>query len=195
MPWYGVDPVITSAQIILALQTIITRQIDSTLTPAVLSIASIHGGLRNNILPDSVVMEGTLRSHDESVRADVKKRIAKTASAIAETQGATATLETGEGVPVTYNDPALTQWGIQSLGRGVGQERITESRPVMGAEDFSLLAKVVPGMFFFLGITPPDEDYRSAPANHSPLFHIHEPALKYGTRALAYLAIDYLRRS
>ena len=76
----------------------------------------------------------------------------------------------------------------------MGAERVTESRPVMGAEDFSLLAKIVPGMFFFLGVTPPDEDPRQAPANHSPLFHIHEPALKYGVRALAYLAIDYLRR-
>lgn len=194
MPWYGVDPVVTSAQIILALQTIITRQIDSTVTPAVLTISTIHGGVRNNIIPDDVVMEGTLRSHDEGVRADVKRRIEKTASTIAEAGGATATLEMGQGVPVTYNDPALTQWGTRSLGDGVGAERVTESRPVMGAEDFSLLAKVVPGMFYFLGVTPPDENPREAPANHSPLFHIHEPALKYGVRSLAYLAIDYLRR-
>ena len=194
MPWRGVDPVVTSAQIILALQTIITRQIDSTVTPAVLSISTIHGGKRSNILPDDVVMEGTLRAHDEGVRADIKRRILKTATAIAESGGATATLDVGEGVPVTYNDPSLTQWGTQSLGHGVGAERVTESRPVMGAEDFSLLAKVVPGMFFFLGITPPDENPREAPANHSPLFHIHEPALKYGVRSLAYLAIDYLRR-
>ncbi|MCX7362527.1 MAG: amidohydrolase [Alphaproteobacteria bacterium] len=194
MPWRGIDPVVTSAQIILALQTIITRQIDSTVTPAVLSISTIHGGKRSNILPDDVVMEGTLRAHDEGVRADIKRRVLKTATAIAEAGGATATLDVGEGVPVTYNDPALTQWGTQSLGHGVGAERVTESRPVMGAEDFSLLAKVVPGMFFFLGITPPDENPREAPANHSPLFHIHEPALKYGVRSLAYLAIDYLRR-
>jgi amidohydrolase len=194
MPWRGVDPVVTSAQIILALQTIITRQIDSTATPAVLSIATIHGGVRSNILPDDVTMEGTLRAHDEKVRADIKRRITKTASTIAEAGGATAEIEIGEGVPVTYNDPALTQWGTRSLGHGEGADRVTESRPVMGAEDFSLLAKVVPGMFFFLGVTPPDEDPREAPANHSPLFHIHEPALKYGVRALAYLAIDYLRR-
>ena len=194
MPWRGVDPVVTSAQIILALQTIITRQIDSTITPAVLSISTIHGGLRGNILPDGVTMEGTLRAHDEGVRAEIKRRIAKTAATIAEAGGATATLDIGEGVPVTYNDPELTRWGTRSLGDGVGADRVTESRPVMGADDFSLLAKVVPGMFFFLGITPPDEDPRHAPANHSPLFHIHEPALKYGVRALAYLAIDYLRR-
>jgi amidohydrolase len=194
MPWRGVDPVVTSAQIILALQTIVTRQIDATITPAVLSISTIHGGLRSNILPDGVTMEGTLRVHDEKVRADIKRRIEKTAVAIAEAAGATASMEVGEGVPVTYNDPALTKWGTQSLGDGVGSERVIETRPVMGAEDFSLLAKVVPGMFFFLGITPPDENPLHAPANHSPLFHIHEPALKYGVRALAYLAIDYLRR-
>jgi amidohydrolase len=194
MPWRGVDPVVISAQIILALQTIITRQIDSTVTPAVLSVSTIHGGVRNNIIPDDVVMEGTLRSHDEGVRADIKRRIEKTAKTIAELGGAHATFETGEGVPVTYNDPALTQWGSESLGDGVGAERVSECRPVMGAEDFSILAKAVPGMFFFLGVTPPDEDAHAAPANHSPLFHIHEPALKYGVRALAYLAFDYLKR-
>ena len=128
------------------------------------------------------------------VRADVKKRVEKTARTIAELNGATATFESGEGVPVTYNDPALTRWGTQSLGDGVGSERVHEINPVMGAEDFSILAQDVPGMFFFLGITPPDEDERTAPANHSPLFHIHEPALKYGVRALAYLAFDYLKR-
>ena len=194
MPWRGVDPVVTSAQIILALQTVITRQIESTATPAVLSISTIHGGVRSNILPDDVTMEGTLRVHDEAVRADIKRRITKTATTIADAGGATAEVDIGEGVPVTYNDPALTRWGTQSLGDGVGAERVTESRPVMGAEDFSLLANVVPGMFYFLGVTPPDEDPHQAPANHSPLFHIHEPALKYGVRSLAYLAIDYLRR-
>jgi len=129
------------------------------------------------------------------VRADIWKRIAKTAAAIAESQGARAEVKVLEGVPVTYNDPPLTAWGTRSLGRGVGEERVGESRPVMGAEDFSILAQKVPGMFFFLGVTPPGEDPREAPANHSPLFHIHEPALKYGVRALAYLAIDYLRRT
>jgi amidohydrolase len=194
MPWRGVDPVVTSAQIILALQTIVTRQVDSTISPAVLSIATIHGGVRGNILPDGVTMEGTLRVHDEGLRADMKRRIEKTATTIADAAGATASMEVGEGVPVTYNDPALTKWGTQSLADGVGAERVTEIRPVMGAEDFSLLAQVVPGMFFFLGVTPPGEDVLQAPANHSPLFHIDEPALKYGVRALAYLAIDYLRR-
>jgi amidohydrolase len=194
MPWRGVDPVVTAAQIILALQTIPSRQIDSTLTPSVLSIGAIHGGVRGNILPDTVALEGTIRAHDEGVRADIWRRIEKTATAIADAAGATAKVEVTQGVPVTYNDPTLTAWGTRSLGDGVGADRVTESRPVMGAEDFSLLAQVVPGMFFFLGITPPDEDPGEAPANHSPLFHIHEPALKYGVRSLAYLAIDYLRR-
>jgi amidohydrolase len=193
-PWRGVDPVVTAAQIILALQTIPSRQLDVTLTPAVLTIATVHGGVRANIIPDTLEMQGTIRTHDEAVRADIKRRMEKTATAIAESQGAKATVSIREGVPVTYNDPPLTVWGTKSLGRGVGEERVTESRPVMGAEDFSILAQKVPGMFFFLGITPPGEDPREAPANHSPLFHIHEPALKYGVRSLAYLAIDYLDR-
>ncbi|MBN9090487.1 MAG: amidohydrolase [Reyranella sp.] len=193
-PWRGVDPVVTAAQIILALQTIPSRQLDVTKTPAVLTIATVHGGVRANIIPDTLEMQGTIRTHDEAVRADIWRRLEKTATTIAESQGATATVEVSEGVPVTYNDPPLTAWGTKSLGRGVGEERVTESRPVMGAEDFSILAQKVPGMFFFLGVTPPGEDPREAPANHSPLFHIHEPALKYGVRALAYLAIDYLNR-
>ena len=193
-PWRGVDPVVTAAQIILALQTIPSRQLDATLTPSVLTISTVHGGVRANIIPDSLEMQGTIRTHDEGVRADIWKRIEKTATAIADSQGARAEVKVHEGVPVTYNDPPLTAWGTRSLGRGVGEERVTDSRPVMGAEDFSFLAQQVPGMFFFLGITPPDEDPREAPANHSPLFHIHEPALKYGVRSLAYLAIDYLRR-
>jgi amidohydrolase len=194
-PWRGIDPVVTAAQIILALQTIPSRQLDATLTPSVVTIATIHGGVRANIIPDSVQMQGTVRTHDEGVRADIWKRIEKTAVAIADSQGASATVKVIEGVPVTYNDPPLTAWGTKSLGRGVGEERVTEIRPVMGAEDFSFLARKVPGMFYFLGITPPDENVLEAPANHSPLFHIHEPALKYGVRSLAYLAIDYLRRS
>ena len=194
-PWRGVDPVVTAAQIILALQTIPSRQLDATLTPSVLTISTVHGGVRANIIPDTLEMQGTIRTHDEAVRADIWKRIEKTATAIAETQGAKATVKVHQGVPVTYNDPPLTNWGIKSLGRGVGEERVTESRPVMGAEDFSILAQKAPGMFFFLGVTPPDENPKEAPANHSPLFHIHEPALKYGVRALTYLAIDYLRRA
>jgi len=194
MPWRGVDPVVTSAQIILALQTIVSRQLDPTISPAVVSVSTIHGGVRNNILPDSVVMEGTIRTHDEGVRADIWKRIDKTATAIAGAAGAKATVTVFQGVPVTYNDPQLTDWGTGSLKDGLDTQRVTEIRPVMGAEDFSYLAQVAPGMFFFLGITPPEHDPVQAPANHSPLFLVHEPALKYGVRALSYLAIDYLRR-
>ena len=105
-----------------------------------------------------------------------------------------APLTVGGGMPVTFTDPRLTDWGTGSLKDGLDTQRVTESRPVMGAEDFSYLAQVAPGMFFFLGITPPEEDPIQAPANHSPLFKVHEPALKYGVRAMTYLAIDYLRR-
>ena len=151
MPWYGVDPVVTAAQVILALQMIVTRQIDSTVTPSVLSIATIHGGVRSNILPDNVTMEGTLRVHDEEVRADIRRRIEKTATAIADAAGATATIEVGEGVPVTYNDPALTEWGTRSLGHRRGCRAGNGNPSGHGRGSFSILARVVPGMFFFLG--------------------------------------------
>src|SRR5262249_57688229 len=128
------------------------------------TIATVHGGVRGNIIPDSLEMQGTIRTHDEAVRADIWKRIEKTASAIAETQGAKAIVTVYQGVPVTYNDPPLTAWGTKSLGRGVGEERIRESRPVMGAEDFSILAQKGPAMFFFLRLTPPHHDPQHTPA-------------------------------
>ena len=194
MPWRGVDPVVTSAQIILALQTVITRQIE---------FDGDAGGAVDLDHPWRRAQQHPARRRHHGRHAARPRRGGagrhqaahqKTATTIADAGGATAEVDIGEGVPVTYNDPALTRWGTRSLGDGVGAERVTESRPVMGAEDFSLLANVVPGMFYFLGVTPPDEDPHQAPANHSPLFHIHEPALKYGVRSLAYLAIDYLRR-
>ena len=125
MPWRGVDPVVISAQIILALQTIVTRQIDSTITPAVLSIATIHGGLRGNILPDGVTMEGTLRVHDETVRADIKRRIEKTAVAIADAAGATASLEVGRSEALercqVIKDLLESEWA--EAGRAYSRDR------------------------------------------------------------------------
>ena len=185
-PWRGVDPVVTSAQIILALQTIVSRQIDSTVTPAVVSISTIHGGVRNNILPDDVAMEGTLRAHDEGgARRHLEARIDKTATTIAD-----AARRQGHGHGLRGRAGDLQRSAAHRLGHaqpedGLDTQRVTEVRPVMGAEDFSYLAQVVPGMFFFLGVTPPEEDPLQAPANHSPLFHVHEPALKYGVRALS----------
>ncbi len=200
MPWGGVDPIVAAAQVVMALQTIPSRQIDVTRSPVVVTVGSIHGGNRGNIIPDTVVMEGTIRAHDEEVRDQLHEKIKAVTEATARAAGAEAKVSIGRGYPVTYNDPPLTQWAGASLRRAAGAERVQESRPVMGAEDFSLLAREAPGVFFFLGITPADKrpgalGMGGAAPNHSPRFFIDESGLKLGVRALSFLTVDYLGRA
>ncbi len=199
MPWAGVDPIVTAAQVVLALQTIPSRQIDVTRSPVVVTIGSINGGNRGNIIPDKVVMEGTIRTHDESIRTKVHEKVKEVAELTARAAGAEATVRIARGYPVTYNDPSLTAWASASLGRAAGADKTHESPPVMGAEDFSLLAKEAPGVFFFLGVTPADKrpgtGMGGAAPNHSPRFFVDESGLKLGVRALSRLAVDFLGRS
>jgi amidohydrolase len=189
VPWGGVDPVVVAAQVVLGLQTIVSRQTDITRAPAVVTVAMIHGGVRSNIIPDSVVMVGTVRTFDEAVQDDVHARIQRTAEHVAEAAGAKAVVRISKGNPVTFNDPDLTRWAVPTLQRAAGAAATYEGPPITGAEDFSLYQKEIPGMFFFLGITP--EGTQPIP-NHSPLFIADERALPVGVRALAGLAADYL---
>ena len=200
MPWGGVDPIVAAAQVIMALQTIPSRHIDVTRSPVVVTIGSIHGGNRGNIIPETVVMEGTIRAHDENIRSQVHDKVREMTEAVARSAGAEAKVSIGRGYPVTYNDPPLTEWANTVLRRAAGAERVHEARPVMGAEDFSLLAREVPGVFFFLGVTPADKrpgttGMGGAAPNHSPRFFVDESGLRLGVRALTYLAIDYLGRA
>jgi amidohydrolase len=195
MPWAGVDPIVAAAQVVLALQTIPSRQIDVTRSPVVVTIGSIHGGNRGNIIPDKVVMEGTIRAHDESIRTKVHGKVKEVAELTARAAGAEATVRIARGYPVTYNNPPLTAWASATLRRVAGADKTHESPPVMGAEDFSLLAKEAPGVFFFLGVTPADQRPAAAAPNHSPRFFVDESGLKLGVRALSRLAVDFLGRS
>jgi amidohydrolase len=200
MPWGGVDPIVAAAQVIMALQTVPSRQIDITRSPVVVTIGSIHGGNRGNIIPDTVVMEGTIRAHDEEIRTRVHEKVREVAQATARAAGAEATVSIGRYYPVTINDPPLTEWAGASLRRAASGGQVLESRPVMGSEDFSLLAREAPGVFFFLGVTPPDKrpsatGMGGAAPNHSPRFFVDESGLKLGVRALSYLAVDFLGRA
>lgn len=188
-PWAGVDPIVVSSQIILGLQTIVSRQTDLTETPAVVSVGMIRGGNRNNIIPPEVEMEGTIRAFDPKIRKDIHERIKKTATAIAESAGATAEVNVQLGVPVTFNDPKLTAQMTPTLERVVGQKKIMTANQVTGAEDFAFYQEKIPGLFFFLGITPPGT--KPVP-NHSPYFLVDESALIVGVRAMANLAVDFL---
>jgi amidohydrolase len=192
LPWLGVDPVVTAAQVVLGLQTVVSRQLDITREPAVVTIGMIRGGLRENIIPDSVEMRGTIRTFDEDMRDDTHERITYLAEAISRSARAGCKVCITKHYPVTINDPALTEAMLPTLGRIAGQGRLHPMPKVTGSEDFSFFQRVVPGLFVFLGITPPEVDPKKAASNHSPRFYVDERALAVGVRLLSNLACDFL---
>jgi len=192
LPWDGVDPIVVASQIVLGLQTIVSRQADLTTAPAVVSIGTIEGGNRTNIVPDQVRMGGTIRTFDAEMRTEIHERIRRTATKIAEAAGATAEVRIDFGNPITFNDPALTARMTASLQRVAATEFNPTAPAMTVSEDFSLYQQKVPGLFFFLGITPRDADPAKVAANHSPRFSVDEGALITGVRALASVAVDYL---
>jgi amidohydrolase len=191
-PWAGVDPIVIGAQIVLGLQTLVSRQVDLTLAPAIVTIGVFQGGNRNNIIPNEVKMMGTLRTYDKAMRATLRQRIESTASLIAQSGGATAETTFGKALPVTYNDPALVSRMDATLRRVGGSRVLPDVSPSTTAEDFSFFQEKVPGLFFFLGVTPPGTPQAQIYANHSPRFFADEGALITGVRALSNLTVDYL---
>lgn len=191
-PWLGVDPIVSASEIILALQTIISRQLDLSVAPAVLTIGSIRGGVRNNIIPDSVEMIGTIRTLDAAMRHDLHDRIVRTATLIAEGMGATAEVKISAGYPIAMNDPELTRRMVPTLQRVAGPARVLLIPPVLGAEDFAFFQEKVPGLFFFVGVRPPGTPPEAAAPNHSPGFFVDEAGLFLGIRALTEMTMDFL---
>jgi amidohydrolase len=192
-PAGGVDPIVVGSQIVLAFQTIISRQVDLTTAPAVVTVGAFNGGLRENIIPDTVVMIGTIRTYDEAMRTSIHERMKRTAQDIAHSAGATADVQITRGYDVTRNDTSLTQRFVPTLKRVVGVAMVTEGRPSAAGEDFSRYAEQVPGLFFSLGITPPELDWRTAATNHSPLFQADDRGLPVGVRLMTNVALDFLR--
>jgi amidohydrolase len=192
-PWNGVDPITVASQIVMGMQTIVSRQMDLTKAPVVLTIGRIEGGLRFNIIPDSVTMYGTVRTLDPSARSDVEQRIKRTAENIAAASGASAEVRMGDEVsyPVTFNDPSLTAQMLPTLSRVAGKEHLLECPAQTIAEDFSFYQKKIPGVFVFLGVRKPGASMDEYAPNHSPRFKIDESGLKLGVRLLANLAVDY----
>jgi amidohydrolase len=191
-PWNGIDPIVVASQIVLGLQTITSRQIDLTAGAAVITVGAINGGIRFNIIPDSVVMLGTIRTFDTAVRNDIHMRVRRTAESIAQSAGATAQVVIDTTTAVTYNDPALMEQTLPALRAAAGANHVTLGQPVTPAEDFSRYQQRIPGVFFFLGITPPGSDPAKVAANHSPRFFVDEAALPVGVKALAHVAVAYL---
>ncbi len=191
-PWHGVDPIVTAAQVVLGLQTIVSRQVDIAREPVVVTVGAIKGGVRENIIPDSVELRGTVRTFDEAMRDDVHERVRDTAEHISRAARAGCEVCITKNYPVTINDAELTEAMLPTLERvaGAGQARMINK--VTGSEDFSFFQQVVPGLFFFVGITPPTQDLKTAAPNHSPLFYIDEAGLPLGVRALTHVAVDWL---
>jgi amidohydrolase len=191
-PWGGVDPIVVGSQVVLGLQTIVSRQVNITENPAVVTIGQFVGGVRSNIIPDSVLMVGTIRTFSAAQREDIFRRIETTATNIAEASGARATVRIDSGYPVTRNDIALTESMVPTLRRAAGADKVGIEPLMTGAEDFSYFQERIPGMFVFLGVTPPEQDWETRPRNHSPFFAADESALPVGVKTMSALALDWL---
>ena len=191
-PWAGIDPIVVSAQIINGLQTIVSRQLDLTQAGATLTVATIHGGVRNNIIPEEVEMTGTLRTLDNTMQEEMHRRIKRTAENIAESMGATAEVEIIRGYPVTYNSPELTDWAKPVMERVAGKDKAVVIKAVTGAEDFSFFSQKVPGFFFFVGGMPLDADPTKVPSHHTPDFFIDESGMITGLHTMLNLTVDYM---
>ncbi len=190
-PWAGVDPVTVSAQIILGLQNIISRQTNISKEAAVISIGKIEGGVRNNIIPNEVKMIGTIRTLDTEMQKEIHQRIENTAKHIAESAGATADVDIKIGYPVTYNDPALTRRMLPTLFKTAGENNVIVSPAATGAEDFSFFAREVPGLFFWLGGMDPSKKAVEVAPHHTPKFYLHEEGFILGVRTFCNLVFDY----
>lgn len=190
-PWSGVDPIVTASQVVMGLQTIVSRNVILTENPAVVTVGAIHGGIRNNIIPEQVEMIGTIRTLGKEQRLLVHQRIEQISKNIAESAGATADVTIDHGYPVTYNDPALTDMMEETLYEVAGKDQVRIVPAAMGAEDFSYFQEKIPGFFFFLGGMDPTKKASEVAPHHTPDFYIDESGFDLGIKALASLVVDY----
>lgn len=193
-PWQGIDPVAVSAQIINGLQYIVSRQMALTEEACVITIGAIHGGVRQNIVPEEVTMLGTVRTLDTAMQRDIQMRIRRTVENIAEANGASAEVSFAVTAPITFNNPELTARMLPTLEEVAGKGNVSIGKADTGAEDFAFYAQKVPGLFFWLGGMPKGGDPEKAPPHHTPDFYIDESGMLLGVRALCYLAVDGLQK-
>src|SRR5687768_1602315 len=192
MPWRGIDPIVIGSQVVLGLQTIVSRRMDITKEPSVVTVGVFQGGVRQSIIPDDVKLEGTIRTFDEGQRTEIQEHVKHLTTMIAQAGGAKAQVFIDRGYDVTVNHPGLTDWSVPVLGRIAGDANVSVVDKICGSEDFSCYQKEVPGFFYFVGCTPPDRDAATAAPNHSPRFYVDENCLKLGVKTLSALALDWL---
>lgn len=194
LPWAGIDAIPVSAQIITALQTVVSRQIDLTQEPAIITIGTIQGGIQRNIIAGEVLMKGTIRTFSPMTQKDIQDRIEKTAKNIAQSAGASAEVSFYEGVPAVINDAKLTGDLSNTINRVGEKSGVFITSPITVGDDFALFAKQIPGMYILLGVAPKGADPAKI-INHSPFFMVDEQALIKGVEALSHLSIDYLQEN
>ena len=191
-PWKSIDPIVAAAHIITAMQTVVSRNTPLTKAAAVVTIGKIDGGVRGNIIPDTVELIGTIRTLDTAMRRELHADLRRVVTHTAEATGATATVEIGAGNPVTYNDPALTARMLPTLERTAGAGKVELQDAVTGAEDFSYYAERVPSLFVFVGGMDPSKEPEEVAPHHTPDFYIDERGLRTGVELYVNLATDYL---
>ena len=192
MPWQGVDPVLASAHIITAIQSIASRKIDAR-QPVVVSVGVVRAEGRWNIIPDKVILQGTIRTHNEEVRREAGVQFRRIVQGTAAALGATAQIEFSDYGPITFNDPELGRRMMPTLARAAGEENVVQTDPVMGGEDFAHYAERIPGFYLFLGVG--NEEIGAVHALHTPNMIVDEAALPLGVRTLVLLAVDYLNQA
>lgn len=191
-PWLGVDPIVVSSQIIAGLQTIVSRQTDLTHAAAVISIGRINSGIRENIIPETLEMSGTIRTFDPQMQSIIHDKIKLTATNIAESAGARAEVIIDKKMPVTFNNEKITKQMVASLKRAAGDNNVIEIPPDTGSEDFAYYVEKVPGMFFFVGACPADMDPAKAASHHTPDFMMDEGSMRVALKAMLQLTLDYM---
>jgi amidohydrolase len=192
-PWMSVDPILISAQIINGIQTIISRNSELTKEGAVITVGSIHSGIRFNIIPETAQMIGTIRTLDDDMKRVIIQRMKELVPQIAAAYGGSATIDIVETAALTYNDPALTLKAVSSLEKALGENNVLEMRAVTGAEDFSAFQEKVPGFYFFLGGLIQGNSPQDAPSHHTPEFEVDDAGLIHGVKAMVGLTLDYLK--
>jgi amidohydrolase len=194
-PWNGVDPIVTAAHIVTSLQTIVSRNVDVTQNPAIVTIGQIRGGVRSNIIPEEAELIGTLRALSAEDRTLIHERVRSVAHHVAASMGATVEVKIplSASYPVTFNDPDLTAGMVPVLESVAGAGSVVRTPPITGAEDFSFIAEKVPGFFIFLGGRPSHISEADAPAHHTPDFYIDDSGLQLGVRALTAMSLHYMR--
>ncbi len=191
MPWGSVDPIVVSAQIIEGLQHIVSRQSDLTKAPLVISIGSLHAGVRANIIPETAQMDGTIRSLDATMRKETHEKIRQTANAIAAASGATVEVDIKTQTLVNYNDPALAKKAAISLTKVAGAENVFESNWTTAAEDFSFYGEKAPTFFFSLGGMEKNKKASEVGGHHTPDFYLDESGFINGVKAFCNLVFDF----